>query len=219
MTQIITEIRSIVENPKLVHKRRRQITETATKLFATKGFHSTTIRDIADTAKVSIGLIYQYVEDKDDLLFLALAEAINSYSREIPKALDGITDPLERFRACFTAYCIVMNKNHSAAVLGYRESKSLSPERLKIIKMGELETNKILEETIADCVKAGVFKDLDVNLFNYTCICLAHSWPLSAWRLSPQRSIEEYIDGLLDILLPSALASPANEAGQQKTTA
>lgn len=219
MVPITTEIKSIVGNPKLVQKRRRQITETATELFGTKGFHATTIRDIADAAKVSIGLIYQYVEDKDDLLFLALAEAINSYARDIPKTLEGVTDPLERFRTCFGAYCQVMNKNHSAAVLGYRESKSLSPERLEIIKNGELETNKILEKTVIDCIEAGVFRKIDANLFSYACICLAHSRPLSSWRLTPRRSIEAYVDGLLDILLVPVLASETPAAANARKVA
>ena len=216
MAQIIPEIKSIVGNPDLVRKRRRQITETAIELFGSRGFHVTTIRDIADAAKVSIGLIYQYVKDKDDILFLALAEVINSYARDIPKALEGVTDPLERFKAAFGAFCRVIDDNYAAAVLGYRESKSLPPDRLAIIKKGELATNEMLAAPIRECVEAGVFRDIDVELFTYTCVCLAHSWALNSWRFAPRRSIDAYIDGLLEIMLAPVLAAEGVEAIKRK---
>ncbi len=56
--------------------RRAELIRVAGRLFVDQGFEATTIRDIAERAKVSIGLIYQYVEDKEDVLFLALCEVL-----------------------------------------------------------------------------------------------------------------------------------------------
>ncbi len=47
---------------------RRQIIEAAAELFAEKGFHRTTTKDIALAADVSEGTIYNYFDNKDDLL-------------------------------------------------------------------------------------------------------------------------------------------------------
>lgn len=48
--------------------RREQIIQAAAWLFASKGFHRTTTRDIAEAAEVSEGTLYNYFENKDDLL-------------------------------------------------------------------------------------------------------------------------------------------------------
>ena len=48
--------------------RKSQIINAAAHLFAEKGFHRTTTRDIADAADVSEGTLYNYFESKDDLL-------------------------------------------------------------------------------------------------------------------------------------------------------
>jgi AcrR family transcriptional regulator len=48
--------------------RRDQILEAASNLFAERGFHRTTTRDIAEAAEVSEGTLYNYFKDKDDLL-------------------------------------------------------------------------------------------------------------------------------------------------------
>jgi AcrR family transcriptional regulator len=49
-------------------KRRLQILETALTVFASNGFKGTSIKDIAEAAGISQGLMYHYFTSKDDLL-------------------------------------------------------------------------------------------------------------------------------------------------------
>lgn len=64
----------MVESTKFTRRERRaaerkmQIITAAANLFAEKGFHRTTTRDIADEADVSEGTLYNYFDSKDDLL-------------------------------------------------------------------------------------------------------------------------------------------------------
>ena len=60
----------------------RKIMETALELFAVQGFHSTSMNKIAKEAGVSKGLIYNYYESKDALLF-----AIVAYALEVGKSI------------------------------------------------------------------------------------------------------------------------------------
>lgn len=53
----------------LIAARRGQILDAAAKVFAEKGFHPTTIRDIAAEAGIADGTIYRYFENKTALLF------------------------------------------------------------------------------------------------------------------------------------------------------
>ncbi len=48
------------------------ILETVLSLLAEKGYHNTTINDIADTAGISRGLLHYYFKDKEDLAAKAL---------------------------------------------------------------------------------------------------------------------------------------------------
>ena len=45
-----------------------RILKAATSLFAEKGFHGTTVPDVANTASVGAGTIYRYFDNKDDLV-------------------------------------------------------------------------------------------------------------------------------------------------------
>src|SRR5215813_11604790 len=60
----------------LIAARRSQILDAATKVFGEKGFHRTTIKDIAKEAGIADGTIYNYFENKTALL-LGILDRIN----------------------------------------------------------------------------------------------------------------------------------------------
>jgi AcrR family transcriptional regulator len=200
--------RQKAEDTELVERRRAQFVAAAIELFGQRGYHATTIRDIAERAKVSIGLVYHYFKDKEDLLFLALTEVLDSYHRQIPLALEGVSDPLERFRTAVRAYCRVNDASVDATVLAYRETKSLTRKRRNIIKQKECDTNELIAACIRDCVDAGLFEPMDVELFTYQIVMFSHAWALKAWRFRRQMTVDEYVDRGLDLLL-GAVLTPA----------
>ena len=55
----------ITKNKKL--QKKEQIIQSALKLFASKGFYNTTIPDIANALKMSVGNMYNYFKSKDIL--------------------------------------------------------------------------------------------------------------------------------------------------------
>jgi AcrR family transcriptional regulator len=55
---------------------RERLFDTALALFVSKGYHATTMREIAATAECSIGLTYRYFASKEDLV-LALYRRLN----------------------------------------------------------------------------------------------------------------------------------------------
>lgn len=198
-------VKSRIDDPALVELRRRQIVNAAIDLFGKQGYHATAIRDIAERAGVSVGLIYQYFGDKEDVLFLAVVEVLDSYLERIPKASAGIADPLERFRSAVHAYCRVIDANVDATVLAYRETKSLRRARRNLIKQKELETNALIAQCVTDCIHAGLFAKVDVELLVYQIVMFAHAWALKAWHFRSRMSVDEYVERGLGVMLNQVL--------------
>lgn len=200
-------IKSRVEDAVRVAKRRSQILGAAIELFGKRGYHATTIRDIARLAGVSTGLVYQYFGDKDDVLFLALQTVLDAYKERIPQATGGIDDPLERFRAAVHAYCRVIDANIDATVLAYRETKSLGRARRNVIKQKETETNALIEACLRDCMKAGLLEKVDAGLLTYQIVMFAHAWALKAWHFGGKMTVDQYVDRNLALLLNPLLTA------------
>ena len=211
-----SNVASIVEDPELIAKRRGQIVAAATQLFAREGFYRTTIKDIAKLAGISSGLVYQYFREKEDILLLVLLEVLDSYSREIPQALEGVTEPLDRLLKAVDAYCRVVDRHRAATVLAYRSTKSLPPDRRReLIQQRETETNQIIASAVKDCIKQGLVRKVNVDVLVYQIVLAAHGWALKSWYFKSRISLDEFIRETIDILLIGIL-TPVGEEQRAK---
>jgi AcrR family transcriptional regulator len=75
---------------------RARLIETAYALFCRKGFHGTSLRDIADGAGVAVGGIYNHFDGKDDI-FAAVLDAYHPYHTLVPAVRAIESDTVEGF--------------------------------------------------------------------------------------------------------------------------
>src|SRR5712671_7778262 len=79
--------------------RRNQILDAATTVFAEKGFHRATIKDIARAAGIADGTIYTYFSSKTEVLLGILNRLNESTEREMQFALGSEQDVHAFFKA------------------------------------------------------------------------------------------------------------------------
>lgn len=202
---LTNDVKSQVADEMLVKHRRAQIVAGAVELFSEQGYFKTTVQDIAKRAGVSPGLIYQYVRDKEDLLLLSILDVLDSYAREIPAAIAVKHDPLQQYCAAFEAYCKVVDSRRAATILAYRSTKSLSPDRRKLVMQAETETNRLIAVCVEDCIMQGIFRPVDSDLASYQLVMYAHAWALKHWSLGRYHDIDYYIKQGLDYSLHALL--------------
>jgi TetR/AcrR family fatty acid metabolism transcriptional regulator len=80
--------------------RRKQILDAATQVFAEKGFHRATIKDIARVAGIADGTIYTYFASKDEVL-IAVLDRLNETTERKQQFVLGSEQDLKAF---FRAY-------------------------------------------------------------------------------------------------------------------
>jgi AcrR family transcriptional regulator len=76
-------------------ERQREILIAARSLFAERGFHATTTRDLAAAADINDALIYRYFPDKQAILAALMDEAIAVFEA-LPKPPDQVVLPLDQ---------------------------------------------------------------------------------------------------------------------------
>ena len=202
----------VVTDSKLVGERREQIVKAATKLFSEQGYYLTTIQDIAREAGISVGLIYQYFKDKDDVLFLTLKLVLETYEKVIPAAIEGAEHPLERLCLAIGAYCRVVDRLRDATVLTYRSTKSLRADRRTFIKEGETRTNRMLEGCLRAAIAAGHVRPINDSLLVYQYVLYSHAWALKQWALRGRYSLEDYVEEGIKLLVEPFLTEKGRAA-------
>jgi AcrR family transcriptional regulator len=197
---------------KSAEERRLQIVRAAEKLFSRKGFHATTIEEIALEAGVSKGLIYVYFEDKTDVLFLTLRFVLEIYEREIPTVLEGLDNPLERLVTALRVYCSLVDTHRDATLLAYRSTMERPGEQRSRVKLAESRTTRILAGCIEDCARSGLMKPLNTEMLAYQCVMFCHGWALKYWAFRDKMSVEDYVlEGIRLLIDPHLIGAAASQ--------
>jgi AcrR family transcriptional regulator len=106
-------------------RRREVILAAAKRVFAKKGYHATTIADVAKAARISYGSVYWYFDSKDALFHALMDSEEVALRRHIEAALDGIgaaTDGEEAFRASVRATFEFFEADRDVVKLLFRDS-------------------------------------------------------------------------------------------------
>src|SRR5947209_19533607 len=108
--------------------RKSELTRQAARLFAEKGYHGTSIGDLAEAMGVQKGSLYAHIESKADLLW----EVARDGAAAFHAALDAVPDdasPVEKIRLALCAHLRVVSKQLDVATVFVREWRYLEGER------------------------------------------------------------------------------------------
>lgn len=208
----VTGVENTGADSSLIEERRGQIVRAAVKLFSENGYYNTTTQQISREAGMSAGLIYHYFQDKDDILFMALRQVLDTYEREIPAAVEGVENPVERLCTAIYAYCRIIHEQREATVLPYRSTKSLRAERRGVIKAGETRTNLLMESYVAACIDGGFMNPLNAHVLVYVMVSFAHAWALKYWALGERYTLRQYVEEGLTLFIEPHLTQSGHLA-------
>jgi TetR/AcrR family transcriptional regulator, cholesterol catabolism regulator len=186
--------------------RSAQLLDAAARLMERDGSHAVSMQAVAAEAEVSVGLIYRYFGGKDDLLLAVIVGVLDSFATQVPAAVEAAgEDPVHRLAAAFRSYCEVIDQRRHAAVLTYRETKSLDDAGRARIKDLEVQTSEPLRAALREGVDAGLFVVPDLELAAYDLLLLAHAWALKHWYFERTLSLETYVERQLALVLRSII--------------
>jgi AcrR family transcriptional regulator len=84
------------KNIKKGKRTRSLIHQTAYRLFQEQGYHGTSMRQIAESAGIALGSIYNHFKSKEDI-FLAVLEAYHPYHEILPLLKNAQGETVESF--------------------------------------------------------------------------------------------------------------------------
>lgn len=82
--------RTDTQNEKIREERKQQIMNVALEVIAANGFANASISKIAKEAGISKGLLYNYFESKEDLVFSIMLEGFNQLTTAFDPNHDGV---------------------------------------------------------------------------------------------------------------------------------
>jgi AcrR family transcriptional regulator len=191
----------------LIDARRNQIIDAAITVFAEKGFHKATIKDVAKVAKVADGTIYNYFENKTALVLGILDRLNESGDREQHFAVSVDMDLRTFFRAYLHQRFAYLEPS------GYDMFRVLIPEILTSKELRETYYRQVIEPTFYKVepffqvwIDRGELKPFDIRLMTSTISgiflgiimlrLIGDEYLISQWEQLPDMLTTLILDGV-----------------------
>lgn len=196
-------IASNIKNEELINVRRQELVNAAVKLFVKKGFHKTTVREIAKEFGMSMGALYDYIRTKEDILFLVCDHIFKSVSDKLQVSAGGKENAKEKLKNAIRDYFIIIDSIQDYTLLLYQETKSLNRKDRNYVLSAEMKLTKIFENIIAQGIKEKTF-----NIDKHTAKIVANNimvqgqmWSFRRWVAQKNYSLNNYIQIQTDLII------------------
>jgi AcrR family transcriptional regulator len=194
------DVQTVVKDQGLITRRHEQICDAALKLFTRKGFHQTSVREIAAAAGLPIGTLYTYIETKEDILYLIYRRIFSIFQERMLEATNGIEDASRRFKAALEATLKIYDEFQDVVLLLYQESHALSSRALRSLVEVDRSYVSFFRQLLERGNRQGQFAVKDPNLVAISVLFLCAVWALKRWNLKTYQ-LPEVIEHLENLIM------------------
>jgi AcrR family transcriptional regulator len=177
--------------------RRDEILAIATELFAAKGYHATSVRDITRAVGMSKAGLYSSFSSKESILeeiYYSVIDGMLDNLREIASSDAG---PSQKLRQAIMAHVKGVAQRVPELTIYYRERHHLPEETAGRIQMRRRTYQEMVESIIREGIATGDFVpvDIPVTAYGIAGMCAwTHQWFQPGGRLSSEEVGSLYAD-------------------------
>jgi TetR/AcrR family transcriptional regulator, cholesterol catabolism regulator len=186
-----------------------QLLEIACRLFATRGYDGTSLRDIAEEAQITKAALYYHFPNKEALYQQILIENLETLTNRAREAIEHSGSATEKVRNFMLTSADVYAEDRHAWVAGSNAfwSGMSAAGRAATVKRRD-RYERLLRACIVEGIAAGEFRKVDPALTGRLLLSTLNQltrWHSPEGRLTPREVIEQY----LEIILRGLQAPPS----------
>ena len=184
--------------------RKKEILEAALRCYSKKGYHSTTIDDIAKEAKLTKGGIYWHFKSKWSM-FLAIIEEHKNNNRILWQKMQSF----ENKQAALTEGGLLFAKEHLSdkwKICNEIEIEAIRNDKIKdeYLSIFEEDKNNIIAQ-LEEGRKSGIIKDVDMESLTMIIIFMITGLSKHYWLSKKSMNVEKIWRAFSDAILNGIL--------------
>ncbi len=199
------------------------ILRTAARIFAEKGYHSTSMRDISRATEVSLAGLYYYCRSKEELLYLIQDNCFGRVLERLEERLRETTDPIEKLRLLIENHLSFFAANMSEMKVLSHEADSLEGEMRRAVSGKKQQYTKLARRILSEVQHAASgasdkenAKPIDTTVATYALFGMMN-WIYNWFDARGKLSVAELVENIARIFMNGFLGS-SNDAHRSLST-
>jgi len=167
------------------------------RLANTVGFQAMTLRDLCRETGFSMGGIYGYIENKEQLAAM-IEDMVNHVTEMLPAWFKHVAPELDQIESMLRAYICLSEIFQPWLYFVFLESRTLPPAQRDIAKASELH----MQSHLARLIAAGVgLARGEAFLLAAHCMSLAQDWHLKRWKFGAANvAVDAFADSAVGLI-------------------
>lgn len=187
-----------VKRPKTATENLRRIFESTFRLANQRGFAAMTLRDLCHDTNLSMGGLYGYIANKEDLAAM-IEDVVRYIGAALPEWFASQTTPALRLDAILRGHIFISEMLHPWFYFVFMESRMLPSSQKNVARTAELQLQQELQLLVTE---AGLAMPEQAALVAAHLQALVQDWYVKRWKYKAQRiSVDVFADSISRIVL------------------
>ena len=193
------------------------ILRTSARIFAEKGYHSTSMRDIARDTEVSLAGLYYYCKSKDELLFLIQDNCFGRVHERLLERLSETTDPISKLRLVIENHLSFFAANMAEMKVLSHEADSLAGEMHAHVTGRKQQYTRLVRRILSEVQQVQAVREganggqkVDLTVATYALFGMMN-WIYNWYDPRGKLSVNDLVNNLTRLFLSGFLAGGTSD--------
>lgn len=187
--------------------KRQAVLQAAAQLFNERGFHATSLDDIAARLNVSKPTLYYYVKNKDEILLQCVKQGLHMTLEGIEASRAAGGNAVDQLRACMRVYAEIVMQPFGMCLIRVGDEEVPEPSRTELRRM-KSQIDLAFRRLVAQGVEDGALEPCDPKMTAFV-IAGGLSWIGRWYRPDGDYLPDEIVEQCISTLLGGVLRRPA----------
>ncbi len=183
------------------------ILRTSARIFAEKGYHSTSMRDISRATGVSLAGLYYYCKSKEELLFLIQDNCFGRVHARLLERLQETSEAVEKLRLVIENHLSFFAANMAEMKVLSHEADSLAGEMHEQVSSKKQQYTKLVRRILSEvqAQQENARRKIDLAVATYALFGMMN-WIYNWYDPRGKLSVNDLVDNITRLFLSGLLA-------------
>ncbi|MBD0371148.1 MAG: TetR/AcrR family transcriptional regulator [Pyrinomonadaceae bacterium] len=183
------------------------ILRKAARIFAEKGYHSTSMRDISRETRVSLAGLYYYCKSKEELLFLIQDNCFGRVLERLEERLKEAATPVEKLRVVIENHLSFFAANMAEMKVLSHEAEELSGEMYNHVSGKKQQYTRLVRQILSEAEQerqGANHTKIDLTVATYALFGMMN-WIYNWYDPRGPLSVNDLVDNITRLFLSGFL--------------